>query len=161
MDHDVRGGERGGGVAVGDVVPLEYLVGACVGGGHRVEDGLERLGIDEDGLGAVGRRGFRACDDQGDRLAREHGDVPCQRHGEPPIAPATTPKSFAVRTATTPGTARAAEASMERSRACAYTDGTIRAWRSPAGADWSAAKRAVPVTLASESARGRETPITR
>ncbi len=86
VDHHVCGGERSGGVAVGDVVPLEYLVGAGIGGGLRVEDRLERLGIDEDGLGAIRRRGFRACDDQGDRLAREHGDVPCQRHGAPPIA---------------------------------------------------------------------------
>ena len=86
VDDHVCGGERRCGVAVGDVVPLEYLVGVCVGGSHRVEDRLERLGIDEDGLGAVGCRGLRACDDERDRLAREHGDVSCQRHVAPPAA---------------------------------------------------------------------------
>ncbi len=86
VDHHVCGGERGGGVAVNDVVPLEYLVAAGIGDGLRVEDRLERLGIDEDQIGAIRRRRFCACDDQGDRLAREHGHVPCERHGAPPLA---------------------------------------------------------------------------
>ena len=86
VDHYVCGGERSGGVAVGDVVPLAVPRRRL----HRRRP--PRRG---QARAARHRRGrprrhpsprLPYVRRPGDRLAREHSDIPCQRHGAPPIA---------------------------------------------------------------------------
>ena len=83
-----------------------------------VEDRFEKGRLDQDEGGRIGRGLGRLGDHERDRLAGPQDLAPGERlveHG--PCPSLTIGRSAAVRTATTPGTASAAEASIRSIRA--------------------------------------------